>query len=147
MAQRAADGPTDPADGPDELPAGVRLGLPTSGRGSVSGWGRRFLGLAVDWTVALLIGQVFLGDVVGRDLGPLLVFFLLHVLLVSTLGMTIGHAVAGTAVRRIDAPRPVGLGRGVPRAILLCLVVPAVVWDQDRRGLHDRAAGTVVVRR
>lgn len=125
----------------------MRLGLPTSGRGSVSGWGRRFLGLAVDWAVAVLIGQVFLADLVGRDLGPLLVFFLLHALLVSTLGVTIGHAVAGTAVRRMDAPRPVGFGRGVPRAILLCLVVPAIVWDQDRRGLHDRAAGTVVVRR
>ena len=33
------------------------------------------------------------------------------------------------------------------RAVLICLVIPAVVYDRDRRGLHDRAANTVVVRR
>jgi uncharacterized RDD family membrane protein YckC len=25
------------------------------------------------------------------------------------------------------------------------LLIPAVLWDRDHRGLHDRAAGTVVV--
>ncbi|MFE4466652.1 RDD family protein, partial [Oerskovia sp. NPDC056781] len=30
--------------------------------------------------------------------------------------------------------------------VLLCLVVPAVVWDGDGRGMHDKAAGTVIVR-
>jgi hypothetical protein len=29
---------------------------------------------------------------------------------------------------------------------LLLLVVPAVIYDRDRRGLHDKAAGCVVVR-
>jgi len=33
------------------------------------------------------------------------------------------------------------------RTLLLGLVIPAVVTDDDGRGLHDRAAGTVVVRR
>jgi len=33
----------------------------------------------------------------------------------------------------------------VLRTVLLAALVPAVVWDRDRRGLHDRAAGTVVV--
>ena len=31
------------------------------------------------------------------------------------------------------------------RTILLGFLIPAVVWDRDRRGLHDKAAGTVVV--
>jgi uncharacterized RDD family membrane protein YckC len=34
----------------------------------------------------------------------------------------------------------------VVRTGLLLLVLPAVVYDRDGRGLHDRAAGTVVVR-
>jgi uncharacterized RDD family membrane protein YckC len=25
-------------------------------------------------------------------------------------------------------------------------VIPATIWDRDGRGLHDKAAGTVVVR-
>ena len=32
------------------------------------------------------------------------------------------------------------------RTLLLCLVVPAAIWDGDGRGLHDKAAGTAVVR-
>jgi hypothetical protein len=33
------------------------------------------------------------------------------------------------------------------RTALLLLVIPAVVWDADGRGLHDRVAGTAIVRR
>ncbi|MCU1514874.1 MAG: hypothetical protein JWO10_1964, partial [Microbacteriaceae bacterium] len=33
------------------------------------------------------------------------------------------------------------------RTVLLSLVIPAVIWDLDQRGLHDKAAGTVLVRR
>ena len=44
------------------------------------------------------------------------------------------------------AVRPPGVGAAIVRTLLLCLVVPAVVWDADGRGLHDSAAGTVIVR-
>ena len=41
-------------------------------------------------------------------------------------------------------------GRQVMLAVvaptLLALVIPAVIWDADQRGLHDKAAGTVLVR-
>ena len=40
-----------------------------------------------------------------------------------------------------------GFLSALARTILLCLVVPAVVWDSDGRGLHDRVAGTAIVRR
>ena len=39
-----------------------------------------------------------------------------------------------------------GLWRPVGRTALLALVIPAVIWDADQRGLHDKAAGTVLVR-
>ena len=32
------------------------------------------------------------------------------------------------------------------RTVLICLVIPPLVWDSDGRGLHDRAVNTVVVR-
>ena len=32
------------------------------------------------------------------------------------------------------------------RTALLIVVIPAVIWDADQRGLHDKAAGTVLVR-
>jgi len=33
------------------------------------------------------------------------------------------------------------------RTVSLCLVIPAVVWGLDGRGLHDVWAGTQIVRR
>jgi hypothetical protein len=29
----------------------------------------------------------------------------------------------------------------------VCLLIPALIWDRDGRGLHDRSIGTVLVRR
>jgi len=40
----------------------------------------------------------------------------------------------------------VGLWRPVVRSILLILVIPAIVWDSDQRGFHDKIAGTVLLR-
>jgi uncharacterized RDD family membrane protein YckC len=40
-------------------------------------------------------------------------------------------------------PRPF---QTLVRTVLLCLFLPAMFWDKDGRGLHDKAAGTVIVR-
>jgi uncharacterized RDD family membrane protein YckC len=36
--------------------------------------------------------------------------------------------------------------RAIGRTALLCLLVPAVIFDRDGRGLHDRLTDTAVVR-
>jgi hypothetical protein len=41
----------------------------------------------------------------------------------------------------------VGFVSGFLRTVLLCLVIPAAVWDAQGRGLHDKAARTIIVRR
>jgi uncharacterized RDD family membrane protein YckC len=33
------------------------------------------------------------------------------------------------------------------RALLIALVIPALLFDENQRGLHDRAAGTILLRR
>jgi hypothetical protein len=40
----------------------------------------------------------------------------------------------------------VGLWRPVVRTCCCMLVVPALVWDSDQRGFHDKVAGTVLIR-
>ena len=40
----------------------------------------------------------------------------------------------------------VGLWRPIVRTLLLVIVVPALIWDSDQRGFHDKVAGTVLVR-
>jgi uncharacterized RDD family membrane protein YckC len=123
-----------------------RLGLPPTGRGSLASLGRRAVALLIDWAAASLVAYLFQAD---RSWGPLIVFALENLLLVSTVGYTVGHRLLGLQVRVLGAPQSawVGFGRGAVRTALLCLVIPAVVWDRDGRGLHDKAAGTVIVRR
>lgn len=135
---------------------GARLGLPPEGPGSLATVGRRVVALVIDWTLATLVAFLFFrpaapGFFEGVSALPVwsqpLVFAIENVLLVSTLGFTVGHRLLGMRVHRLAAPtRMVGVGRALLRTALLLLVIPAVVWDSDGRGLHDRAAGTVLVR-
>lgn len=76
---------------------------------------------------------------------PLAVFVLMNLLLVGTLGFTIGHRLLGIRVVRIDGSSS-GPMPAVIRTVLLALMVPALFWDRDSRGLHDKIAGTVAVR-
>ncbi len=139
------EGPRSAPD-PERRPPGVRLGLPAEGPGSVASFGRRLLGLAVDWAAAVLIAQGLLRGLDLGSLGPLLVLFVEHAVLVGTAGFSLGHRVAGLRVVSLRGGGP-GLPRAVVRAFLLVLAVPPLIWDADQRGLHDKAAGTVVVRR
>lgn len=131
-----------PEDGATGYP-GERLGLPRTGSGSVARPGRRVVALAVDWGIALLVSHALLGGDPWATLG---VFGVLQVLLVGTLGYGVGHRLVGLQVVRLGGGWA-GPLRALVRTALVCLVVPAVVWDRDQRGLHDKAAGTVLVRR
>jgi uncharacterized RDD family membrane protein YckC len=136
---------------------GSRLGLPEDGPGSVAGWGRRVVALFVDWLIAGLIASAVTGKPIwagGNDFNTaqLVSFFAMSAILSGLAGATIGHRLLGLRVIRTQPggtgyAAQVGLLGGAIRAFLLCLVIPAVVYDRDRRGLHDKAAGTIVVRR
>jgi uncharacterized RDD family membrane protein YckC len=122
--------------------AGERLGLPESGPGSLAKLGRRVLAIGVDWSLALLVSQGFAG---GDSTVTLAVFAVMQLLLVATLGYSVGHRILGLQVRRLDG-QYVGFGRSFIRVFLIMLVIPATIWDGDNRGLQDKAAGTVLVR-
>jgi uncharacterized RDD family membrane protein YckC len=136
---------------------GNRLGLPVDGPGAVAGWGRRIVALFVDWLIAGLIASSITGKPLwagGNDLNTaqLVTFFAMTAVLTGLAGATIGHRLLGLRVIRTQPggtgyAAQVGLLGGAIRALLICLVLPAVVYDRDRRGLHDRAANTIVVRR
>lgn len=121
---------------------GRRLGMPRSGPGSVGRPGRRVLALCIDWAASYAVAAAFFG---GSQISILLVFAVEQILLVGLVGFGLGHRIAGLKVRRLDGG-PVGIPRAALRTLLLCLVIPAVVFDLDQRGLHDKAAGTVVTR-
>ena len=123
--------------------------MPESGPGSVARLGRRAVAILVDWLVSNVIAVGFLHHRLGEGgLGsfkPLAVFVLMNLLLVGTLGSTIGHRLLGMRVVRLDGANA-GPILAVIRTALLTLLIPAVIWDRDSRGFHDKVAGTVLVR-
>lgn len=123
--------------------AGKRLGLPEAGPGSLAKMGRRIIALVIDWSLALLVSRAFFNS----DNTATLTFFMLEQwLLVATTGNSFGHLIAGIRVRRLDGSQ-VGIVPALLRIGLILLVIPATIWDSDYRGLHDKAAKTVLVRR
>ncbi|MCG2623879.1 RDD family protein [Arthrobacter sp. I2-34] len=135
-------------EGPPVQPGqwpGRRLGLPQGGSGSIARPGRRVAALCIDWGMSYLIALLLAGGNQGNEFLILAVFAAEQIMLVGTLGYSFGHRLLGIHVRKLDGGAPGPLA-AIVRTLLLCLVVPALVFDPDQRGLHDRAMGTVLVR-
>ena len=122
---------------------GKRLGLPAAGPRSVGRFGRRIGAIAIDWALSVLISVAFFNYVPWATLA---IFAATQYLFQLTANGSVGHLLLGMRVVPI-AGGYLGAWRPLVRTVLLCLVIPAVIWDRDQRGLHDRLAGTVLVRR
>jgi uncharacterized RDD family membrane protein YckC len=137
---------------PQQWP-GERLGLPREGPGSVASRGSRLAALLLDLVIAALVTSLFVPVDVARpevmqtfNYWSVLVWFLISVAAISLFGFTAGMAALGIRVARLDGAAMVGPLRAIPRAIMTAVIVPAVIWDADSRGMHDKAVGTVVLR-
>ncbi|MFJ8430152.1 RDD family protein [Kitasatospora sp. NPDC094019] len=127
---------------------GERLGLPREGSGSIAGPGRRLCALVVDsWLVAMVsYGLIVKGSsAASANMWTTPLLFAVIVVLLATTGTTMGKRLFGLRVVRLDGGRAT-IPQVLLRTVLLFLVVPALVWDRDTRGLHDKAVGTVEVR-
>ncbi|WP_194419659.1 RDD family protein [Microbacterium abyssi] len=121
---------------------GERLGYPAAGPGSIARVGRRIGALAIDWAAAVVISIAFFRY---DSLATLVIFVVVQILFIPTIGGSPGHRILGMRVVLANGAW-VGLWRPIVRTVLLALVIPAVIWDQDQRGLHDKAVGTVLIR-
>lgn len=74
------------------------------------------------------------------------VFAVAQVVLLLFANGSVGHLILGLRVVPVQGGY-LGVWRPFARTVLLCLVIPAVIWDKDQRGMHDRIIGTVLVRR
>ncbi|MFJ5086908.1 RDD family protein [Streptomyces sp. NPDC088674] len=126
---------------------GERLGLPQDGPGSIAPLGRRFGALIVDWALCMLIayGLIARGDQQAAGNWALALFFVLSLLTLGTVGGTPGKALFRLRVIAEDGGR-LGIVRVLIRSVLLCIAIPALIWDRDSRGLHDRLARAVQIR-
>ena len=113
------------------------------------GFGRRLVALVIDWFVSLGVTLLVFREVsygsTASSFATLAVFAGEVIVFTWLLPGSFGQRLLGLRVVRVDGGR-LGLPRIVLRTLLLCLVIPAVIWDSHGRGLHDRAAGSIVVR-
>ncbi|MBZ4486317.1 RDD family protein [Microbacterium sp. cx-55] len=121
---------------------GERLGLPATGSGSVARVGRRIGALAIDWACAVIVSVAFFAY---DSLATIAIFALVQIVFIPTLGGSPGHRLLGMRLVRLGGSW-IGVWRPIVRTVLLVLVIPAVVWDPDQRGLHDKVVGTVLLR-
>ncbi|MFZ4895811.1 RDD family protein [Plantibacter sp. Mn2098] len=121
---------------------GERLGLPERGPRSVGRAGRRIGAVAIDWAIAAIVSLTFFNY---DGFATLIVFGIMQIVFIPTIGGSIGHRICGMRVIPLQGGW-VGVWRPALRTVLLCIVVPALVWDSDQRGFHDKIAGTVLIR-
>jgi hypothetical protein len=120
---------------------GQQLGLPERGPGSVSSMPRRVLALFIDWLLCMVIAYWL----THSQFWTIAVFAVEVYVLTALGGSTVGKRLVGIRTIRIGGG-PVGFGWALVRTAILLTVVPPLLTDRDLRGLHDRAANTVVVR-
>lgn len=115
-----------------------------------AGMGRRFVAIVIDWVASILIARVFFasaGYLSDEGSFAILAVFALEIIVLTWLTTaSFGQTIMKLRVVRTDGTR-LSLWRVTVRTLLLCLVIPAVIYDSNGRGLHDRAVGSIVVRR
>ncbi len=122
---------------------GKKFGLPLDGQRSTPTYLRRVVGLGIDWGIAVGLSVLFFDYNGFWTLG---IFIILQMLGGLLLAGSPGHLITGM---RIAPIRGGALGVLPPliRPLLVALVIPAVMVDEDQRGVHDRLVGTILVRR
>lgn len=125
---------------------GERLGLPETGPRSIGRIGRRVAALVIDWGIAYLLAWWWFPTDNGADgFATLAIFAALQYIFLVLVNGSVGHLFL--RLRVVPATGGyLGVVRPLVRTLLLCLVIPAAIWDRDQRGLHDRGAGTILVR-
>lgn len=123
---------------------GADLGLPRTGMASVATIGSRVGALLIDCLIAGAVTWVFTAPELPRN-WSLLSFFVIYTVSTAFFGRTPGMTFVGVGLASKVEGQRLGLPKAAIRTILLMLLIPAIILDQDRRGLHDKAAGTTVV--
>jgi uncharacterized RDD family membrane protein YckC len=100
-------------------------------------WLRRIAALFVDWIASSGVAAFIAGGF-GPTYQwlPLVVFWLESAVGVAIAGGSFGQLLVRIRVHRTDG-RPLSLLRALQRQLLVCLVIPPLVFRDDGRGLHD----------
>jgi uncharacterized membrane protein (DUF485 family) len=106
--------------------------------------GRRFGALVLDWIACVLVSGTF-AKPMTQGWAPVFVLIVEYGFFVGLFGFTPGMFLTKLRCVSVTDGGPIGIPRALLRGVLLALLVPALIMDRDRRGVHDRLSGSAVL--
>jgi len=115
--------------------------------------GRRLAAISIDWLSSYAIAFAFLGGggtyserVVGTRLTTPLVFVAEYAILIALTGASFGHRLMRLKVVNINNGAIPSLRQVLIRTGLMAIVITAITYDEDGRGIHERFSQTKLAR-
>ncbi len=112
--------------------------------------GRRLAAITLDWLACYAIVAALVGGIGQMDpqqsIKILALFFVQLVVLTSLIGASLGQKIFGLRVVRFADHLAISPLQALIRTLFLIIVVTAVTYDDNGRGIHERISGTVLVR-
>jgi uncharacterized RDD family membrane protein YckC len=112
------------------------------------GQGRRMLGLLIDWAFCYFITWGFFAVPGTGAFTPIVYFLYLGQYLFFSIlgGATPGHRIVGLKIVRFSDGQMPTPKQALIRTALLAIVITAITFDQNGRGINERFSGTVLIR-
>ena len=112
------------------------------------------LGITLDWLAAYAISLGFFaggGTFLERSRGlggtVLLVMAIEYLVLVTFGGASFGHRIVGLKVVRFSDGGAVTPVQALIRTVLMVIIITAITFDENGRGINERLSNTVLVKR
>ena len=112
--------------------------------------GRRVAAISVDWLACYAIIAAISGGIgqmgPNRSLSILALFFAEVSILTALQGASLGQKIFGMKVVRFVDRGAISPWQALVRTIFLILVVTAVTYDENGRGIHERLSRSILKR-
>ncbi len=112
--------------------------------------GRRLAAITLDWLACYAIVAALSGGIgqMEPNKSPITLglFFVEVWVLTSLTGASLGQKIFGLRVVRFADGSAITPVQALLRTVFLVLVVTAVTYDENGRGIHERISGTVLTR-
>jgi uncharacterized RDD family membrane protein YckC len=110
--------------------------------------GRRMVGVLIDWLMSYAIAIGFFVEFGEPAMGAVvfLIFTIQYLIFTVFGGSTPGHRIMGLKIVRFSdggMPTPI---QALIRTGLLILIITAITFDQNGRGINERLSNTVLVK-
>ncbi len=110
--------------------------------------GRRMVGVLIDWLMSYAIAIGFFVEFGESSMGAVvfLVFTAQYLIFAVLGGATPGHRIMGLKIVRFsDGQMPTPI-QALIRTSLLVIILTAITFDQNGRGINERLSNTVLVK-